>query len=201
VTRRRIAVIGGGVSGITAGYVLSQTDDVTLFEAGARLGGHADTHLVVPPAGPPVGVDTGFIVYNERTYPLLTRLFAELGVTTQPAPMSMSVRCAGCGLQYAGQRGAAGLVAGLPCGRGRYLRMLTEVRRFHRAAREDYGAHYAETLRLWRERFGAQPRDVARLGFDQVFRRMWNFYLCYAEAGFRASYIGVSQLTLARAAR
>ena len=111
MTGRRIAVVGGGVSGITAGYVLAQADHVTLFEADDRLGGHADTH--------PTGVDTGFIVYNERTYPLLTRLFAELGVATQPSQMSMSVRCAGCGLQYAGQRGLAGLAAGLPRGRGR----------------------------------------------------------------------------------
>jgi uncharacterized protein len=58
---RRIAVVGGGVSGITAGYVLAQADHVTLFEANDRLGGHADTH--------PTGVDTGFIVYNEHTYP------------------------------------------------------------------------------------------------------------------------------------
>jgi len=74
VTGRKIAVIGGGISGLTAGYVLSRTDHVTLFEADRRLGGHADTHLVGA-----VPVDTGFIVYNERTYPLLTRLFAELG--------------------------------------------------------------------------------------------------------------------------
>ena len=135
MTRRRIAVIGSGVSGITAGYVLSNTDYVTLFEADSRLGGHADTHLVVPPAGPPIGVDTGFIVHNERTYPLLTRLFAELEVATQPGEMSMSVRCAGCGLQYAGQRGLGGLTPGLRRGRGRYLRMLGEIPRFHRAAR------------------------------------------------------------------
>ena len=135
MTRRRIAVIGSGVSGITAGYVLSNTDYVTLFEADSRLGGHADTHMVVPPAGPPIGVDTGFIVHNERTYPLLTRLFAELEVATQPAEMSMSVRCAGCGLQYAGQRGLGGLTPGLRRGRGRYLRMLGEIPRFHRAAR------------------------------------------------------------------
>jgi len=83
MTGRRIAVVGGGVSGITAGYVLAQADHVTLFEADDRLGGHTDTH--------PIGVDTGFIVYNEHTYPLLTRLFAEIGVATQPSQMSMSV--------------------------------------------------------------------------------------------------------------
>jgi uncharacterized protein len=141
MTGRRIAVVGGGVSGITAGYVLSRTDHVTLFEADDRLGGHADTH--------PTGVDTGFIVYNERTYPLLTRLFAELGVATQPSRMSMSVRCAGCGLQYAGKRGLPGLAAGLPRGRGPYLRMLAEVPRFHRAARrllEDKGDRVGQTL-------------------------------------------------------
>jgi len=135
LAQRRIAVIGGGVSGITAAYVLARTDRVTLFEADDRLGGHADTHLVVPPSGPAVGVDTGFIVYNERTYPLLNRLFAELGVATQPAQMSLSVSCDGCGLRYAGKRGLAGLAAGLPRGRGRYLRMLAEIPRFHRAAR------------------------------------------------------------------
>ena len=143
MTGRRIAVIGSGISGMTAGYVLSRTDDVTLFEADSRLGGHADTHMVVPPAGPPIGVDTGFIVYNERTYPLLTSMFAELGVATQASEMSMSVRCAGCGLQYAGQRGLGGLVPGLRRGRGRYLRMLGEVPRFHRAARRLLAAEAA----------------------------------------------------------
>ena len=140
MSERRIAVIGSGISGLTAGYVLAQANHVTLFEADDRLGGHADTH--------PIGVDTGFIVYNERTYPLLTRLFAELGVATQPSPMSMSVRCAGCGLQYAGQRGLPGLAAGLPRGRGRYLRLLTEVPRFHRAARRvlAHGDHDGQVL-------------------------------------------------------
>jgi cyclopropane-fatty-acyl-phospholipid synthase len=65
-------------------------------------------------------------------------------------------------------------------------------------AREDFGLHYAQTLRLWREQFSARADQVAALGFDEVFRRMWNFYLSYTEAGFRAGYIDVSQLTLAR---
>jgi predicted NAD/FAD-binding protein len=135
VTGRKIAVIGGGISGLTAAHILARTADVTVFEAADRLGGHADTHLVKRPGDTPLPVDTGFIVYNERTYPLLTRLFSELGVTTQESEMSMSVSCAGCGVGYAGKRGLAGLAAGVPHGGPRYLRMLTEVPRFHRAAR------------------------------------------------------------------
>ena len=75
---------------------------------------------------------------------------------------------------------------------------LARATRLRITAREDFGAHYAQTLRIWRERFGARADEVARLGFDEVFNRMWTFYLCYSEAGFRAGYIGVSQLTLAR---
>ncbi len=135
MSSRRIAVIGSGVAGLTAGYVLARTDDVTLFEAGDRLGGHAHTHLLPLADGRELPVDTGFIVHNERTYPLLTKLFTELGVTTTESEMSMSVRCAGCGLQYAGQRGPRGLAAGVRHGRGRYIRMLGEVLRFHRSAR------------------------------------------------------------------
>jgi uncharacterized protein len=135
VTGRKIAVIGGGISGLTAGYILSKTDQVTLFEAADRLGGHADTHLVDEPGGRQVAVDTGFIVYNERTYPLLTRLFGELGVQTRASEMSMSVSCSGCGVHYAGKRGPAGLSAGVAAGGRPYLQMLAEVPRFHRAAR------------------------------------------------------------------
>ncbi|MGH3166915.1 MAG: NAD(P)/FAD-dependent oxidoreductase, partial [Trebonia sp.] len=136
MTGRRVAVVGAGVSGLTAAYLLSRAGrHVTLFEADARLGGHADTHLVTAPDGNLLPVDTDFIVFNERTYPLLTRLFADLGVSSQPAQMSMSVRCDGCGLQYAGKRGAGGVLAGVRPGGRRYLRLLTEIPRFHRRAR------------------------------------------------------------------
>ncbi|TQJ36779.1 NAD(P)/FAD-dependent oxidoreductase [Arthrobacter sp. SLBN-122] len=136
--RRRIAVIGSGVAGLTAAYVLNRQDDVTLFEADSRLGGHAHTHDMPQPDGSTMGVDTGFIVHNERTYPTLLRLFAELGVETQDSEMSMSIRCDGCGLEYAGARdGARGIIA-RPSSllRGRYLLMLLEVTRFYRKARE-----------------------------------------------------------------
>jgi cyclopropane-fatty-acyl-phospholipid synthase len=65
--------------------------------------------------------------------------------------------------------------------------------------RHAFGAHYAETLRIWQDRFTARGDEVAALGFDEVFRRMWLFYLSYAEAGFRAGYLNVSQLTMERA--
>jgi predicted NAD/FAD-binding protein len=131
-----VAVIGSGVAGLTAAYVLNREDDVTLFEADSRLGGHAHTHDLPQPDGSVLGVDTGFIVHNERTYPTLLRLFAELGVETQDSEMSMSIRCDGCGLEYAGARdGARGIIA-RPSSllRGRYLLMLLEVTRFYRKA-------------------------------------------------------------------
>ncbi len=134
---RSTAVIGAGVSGLTAAYLLTKAGQhVTLYEAEDRLGGHAHTHEVSGPDGRTHAVDTGFIVYNEHTYPLLTRLLGELDVPGQDSEMSMSVSCAGCGLQYAGHRGLRGLLPGLPTGRGRYARMLTEVPAFHRRARE-----------------------------------------------------------------
>ncbi|MFF2197205.1 NAD(P)/FAD-dependent oxidoreductase [Streptomyces sp. NPDC058157] len=133
--RSSIAVIGAGVSGLTAAHILSRVHDVVLYEADARLGGHAHTHEVPAGGGGTLGVDTGFIVHNERTYPHLLRLFRELGVSTQDAEMSMSVRCDGCGLEYAGARGPRGLLGGGNLLRGRHLLMLAEVPRFHRAAR------------------------------------------------------------------
>ncbi|MFE3741672.1 NAD(P)/FAD-dependent oxidoreductase [Streptomyces sp. NPDC059134] len=134
--RRRTAVVGGGVAGLTAAYVLRDAHEVTLYEADDRLGGHAHTHDIRSADGRTHHVDSGFIVHNARTYPLLLRLFGELDVPTQESSMSMSVRCDGCGLEYAGARGAAGLFAQPRNALSpRYLRLLTEVPRFHRAAR------------------------------------------------------------------
>lgn len=134
--RRRVAVVGSGVAGLTAAYVLQRSDSVSLYEADGRLGGHAHTHDVPSANGRLQRIDSGFIVHNERTYPMLLRLFRELGVRTQPSEMSMSVRCEGCGLEYAGARGARGVFAQpRSLARLRFLRMVAEVPRFHRQAR------------------------------------------------------------------
>jgi predicted NAD/FAD-binding protein len=136
VSRRTIAVIGSGVSGLTAAYLLQKQDDVTLYEREPRLGGHAHTHELTDRAGRPVSVDSGFIVHNEKTYPNLLKLFAELGVATQPSEMSMSVSCKECGLEYAGAKGFAGLFpTAKHAASPKYLRLLTEVPRFHKQAK------------------------------------------------------------------
>ena len=109
-TRPTAAVIGAGVSGLTAAHVLGATHDVTLFEGDSRLGGHAHTHDV-PGRDGSLRIDSGFIVHNEKTYPHLLRLFRELDVPTQPTEMSMSITCEGCGLSYAGGRGPRGMFA------------------------------------------------------------------------------------------
>ncbi len=135
--RRRVAVVGSGVSGLVAAHVLARESAVVLYEADARLGGHADTHVVDLGGGRSVNVDTGFIVHNTRTYPTLLRLFEELGVATRETDMSMSVRIEDTGLEYAGAKGLPGLFPHpRNLARPAYLRMLAEVLRFHRAATE-----------------------------------------------------------------
>lgn len=133
--RPSVAVIGSGVSGLTAAYLLDRTHDVTLFEADGRLGGHAHTHDLTAPDGSAHAVDSGFIVHNDRTYPWLRKLFAELEVDVRPTEMSMSVGCEECGLEYAGGRGLRGLLS-QPSRLldPQFLRMLLQVKRFHRRA-------------------------------------------------------------------
>ena len=146
--RPRVAVIGSGVAGLTAAHALSATHEVTLFEADDRFGGHAHTHDVLDATGARVAVDSGFIVHNRRTYPTLLRLFDELDVPTQASEMTMSVHCDGCGLEYAGGGGPRGLLATPSVADPRYLRMLTEILRFHRQARRVLASDRLDTLTL-----------------------------------------------------
>ena len=130
----RIVILGGGISGLAAAWLLSRHHEVHLVESEPRLGGHTNTLSVPRADGSSVAVDTGFIVYNEVTYPLLVRLFDELGVATQASDMSWSLRCERCDLEYAGS--AAGVVAQpgsllSPT----HLRMLADIARFNRLGR------------------------------------------------------------------
>lgn len=133
--RLKIGVIGAGVSGLTAAWRLARQHEVVLFEREPRLGGHAHTHTVTV-GHRAVPVDTGFMVFNERTYPHFVRMLDELGVASRPSDMSFSVQCARCDVEYSSV-GLRGLFA-----RGRqafttpHLAMLTDVLRFFRAGRQ-----------------------------------------------------------------
>ena len=95
----RIAVIGAGISGLASAWLLSREHEVILYEADNYLGGHTHTHRVAM-HGKEYAVDSGFIVYNTRHYPLLTELFDELAVASQPTTMSFAVRNENSGLEY-----------------------------------------------------------------------------------------------------
>ncbi len=129
----RIAVIGSGISGLSAALRLTPTHAVTVFESQPRLGGHAHS-VQVSLEGLSAQVDTGFLVYNHRTYPKLVALFDELGVASQPTTMSFSVRNEGSGLEY-----NATDLNGLFCQRRnraspRFWGMLRDLFRFYREA-------------------------------------------------------------------
>jgi predicted NAD/FAD-binding protein len=150
----KVAVIGTGVSGLGAAYVLAKAHDVTLFEREARAGGHTYT---VSHAG--LNLDCGFLVHNQGTYPKLMRLFRELGVATQESEMSFSVDCASCGLVYSSTHLFADRSN---LRRPRFLRLVAEIARWLRTAGPslDRGDHDHETLAEYAEHQGYSHQFV-----------------------------------------
>ncbi|HFK2920025.1 TPA: NAD(P)/FAD-dependent oxidoreductase [Stenotrophomonas maltophilia] len=129
----RIAIVGSGIAGLASAWWLDGEHEVTLFESGDHLGGHTHTHEVEV-EGRRLAVDTGFIVFNPLQYPLLTALFDELGVASQPTTMSFSMHSERSGVEY-----NATSLDGLFCQRRnlvspRFWGMLSDLRRFYRDA-------------------------------------------------------------------
>lgn len=128
----RIAVVGGGISGLAAAHACQAFADVTLFEGNGRLGGHTDTHNLLVD-GRAHAVDSGFIVFNRENYPLFSGWLDELGVASQPTEMSFGVSTA-AGLEYGTSSLGAVFCQRRNALRPRFLSMLNDIRRFHRNA-------------------------------------------------------------------
>ena len=140
-----IAVVGTGISGLSAAWLLSQKHDVTVFEAEGRPGGHSHTIDTVSNNGV-MPVDTGFIVYNETTYPNLTALFAYLKTPTKPSEMSFAVSLDNGDLEYSGTDLAGIFAQKRNLVNLRFWSMLRDIIRFYRNA----------------------PREVAKLGMASL---------------------------------
>jgi predicted NAD/FAD-binding protein len=177
----RIAIVGTGIAGLVAAHRLHREHELTVYEAGGRIGGHTHTVPVASPEGTH-WIDTGFIVFNDRNYPHFEALLEELGVATQPSHMSFSVSDGRGGFEY------AGTPRGLFARRSHllspsFLRMLRDWRRFNREARELIGMNgTAPSLGHWLEQRGFSPQFVERLIVPQASavwsadpEQMWSF--------------------------
>jgi predicted NAD/FAD-binding protein len=159
-SRLSIAVVGSGISGLSAAWLLAKRHDVTLYEADDRIGGH--THTVeVEANGRAIAVDTGFIVYNEPCYPNLTALFAELGVPTAESDMTFSVSLDEGRLEYAGSDFRGLFAQPSNALRPRFWAMIAELLRFYRIAPRDLPSLGDESLETYldRRRIGRAFRE------------------------------------------
>ncbi len=154
-------MVGTGISGLAAAWLLSRRHDVTVFEKAHRIGGHSNTVEARVTGGEAVPVDTGFIVYNPLNYPNLTALFAHLGVDTRPSEMSFAVSRHGGGLEYAGTSLRALFAQPANLLRPRFIAMLADLVRFYRSAPRDPGLSDATSLGDYLDRngYGAAFRD------------------------------------------
>ena len=169
----KIAIVGSGISGLAVAHTLQGQADITLFEAGSHFGGHTHTVDVTLPdgLGRPVthGVDTGFLVFNERTYPHLIELLARLGVATAPSDMSFSVQVPGAlnggALEWSGNSLATVFAQRRNLLNPRFLRMLADLLRFNALCTRIAAANEEAALQqplgefLRQHRFGAAFRD------------------------------------------
>ncbi|WP_135211097.1 NAD(P)/FAD-dependent oxidoreductase [Vitreimonas flagellata] len=159
--RQSIAVIGSGIAGMSAAWLLSQKHDVTVYEKNGRLGGHSNTVIVNTSAGS-TPVDTGFIVFNDATYPNLIALFDHLGVATKSSDMSFGVSLNGGRTEYSSNDTSAFLCGGRNLISPRFWSMTLDLLRFYRDAPAE--------LRETREDMISLGEYLKRRGYGDAFQ-------------------------------
>ncbi len=160
--RKSIAVIGSGIAGMSAAWLLSQRHDVTLYEKNSRLGGHSNTVTVNTSAGP-TPIDTGFIVFNDITYPNLIALFEHLGVASRRSDMSFGVSLNGGRTEYSSVDASAFLGGGRNLISPRFWSMTWDLMRFYRDAPEELLRTRADMVSL--------GEYLKRRGYGEPFQR------------------------------
>ena len=158
-----IAIVGTGISGLVSAYLLNRTHNVTIFEANDYIGGHTCTVDVPTPRGA-VAVDTGFIVFNENTYPNFIKLIDQLGVAWQPSDMSFSVQCEKTGLVFSPSTFNSLFAQRANLLRPRFYRMLLDALRFRRESAGLIGqTEDGTTLAAYLQENGYSPGFVDNL--------------------------------------
>lgn len=167
MTKKRIAIIGSGISGLTCGYHLHKEFDIKVYEAGDYVGGHTNTLTVDDPDGP-LNIDTGFIVFNDWTYPNFIKMLEETGVESQKSDMSFSVKCEETGLEYNGTDTNSLFAQRLNLISPKFWKMILDILRFNKTGLE------------WLE--NAAEDDNTTLGqfldrgnFSYMFRKYYGF--------------------------
>jgi len=159
--RLRVAVVGSGISGLSAAWLLSHRHDVTIYEQSDRIGGHSNT-VLANVDGRAIPVDTGFIVFNRATYPNLTALFEHLGVPVEASNMSFSVSLDNGGLEYAFGTPAGLLAQPRNLVSPRFWSMMSDLRRFYREAVRDVQTRESES--------GSLGEYLTLRGYGAAFR-------------------------------
>ncbi|MDO9477704.1 MAG: FAD-dependent oxidoreductase [Pseudohongiella sp.] len=172
----RIAIIGTGISGLVAAFKLNALHDITVFEAADRLGGHTAT-IDVELDGKTHAIDTGFIVYNDWTYPNFIKLMDELGIQWRESDMSFGVSCETTGLEYAGVTGQLAMINSLFAQRRRllspsFIKMLLDILAFNKQAIADVEADRIPDMTL--------RQYVERHGLGQMFMDYYLVPMCSA---------------------
>ncbi len=157
---KKIAVIGSGISGLACAYYLARKYDITVFEAAGYIGGHTHTVEVVK-NGEQSSIDTGFIVFNDRTYPNFMKLLREIGVAYQPTEMSFSVRNDAIDLEYSSRNIATLFAQRSNLARPAFWRMLMDIPRFNRHVRQEKENPHSLTIGRYLEqnRYGELFKD------------------------------------------